>query len=139
MHSHVLDKYFWDLPEELKNTLRLYMEQGVKTHIPQPQTTEPAKPSKTALNNREAVWKHLRRFTANGWVRAFPESCTDIWMEYGLLMHSTHFVEENGDKKERLVADLGRTASTVSGTDANSCSPDVGYAEVQADYVKALG
>ena len=111
------------------------MEQGVKTHIPQPLTTEPARPSRTALNNKESVWKHLRRFTANGWVRAFPESCSAIWMEYGLLMHSTHFVEQTGDKKERLVADLGRTASVETGKDANSSSPDADYAEVQADYV----
>ena len=101
MHSHVVDKYFWDLPAELRATLKDYMEHGVKTHIPQAKRTEPTKPSKTALDNDQSVWKHLRRFTANGWVRAFPASCLAIWMQCGLLMHSTHFVESNGDKKER--------------------------------------
>ena len=50
-------------------------------------------------------------------------------------MHPTHFVEGQGDKKERLVADLGRTADQVLGTDANSLSPDLNYANVQADYI----
>ena len=56
-------------------------------------------------------------------------------MQYALRMHPTHFVEANGDKKERLVADLGRTASKVSGTDANTLSPDANYGSVQADYI----
>ena len=70
----VVESQFSELPTALKETLSNTMQFGVRTGIPTPEKTTQAKESKTARDNRETVWKHLRKFVANGWLRAFPPS-----------------------------------------------------------------
>ena len=111
------------------------MQFGVRTVIPTPEKTTQAKESKTPRDNREIVWKHLRKFVANGWLRAFPPSSAWILSQWRLRVSSIHFVDKTKYNKERLVTDLGNAGGEGEGQDANTLSPDLGCANVQADYI----
>ena len=93
-----------------------------------------SKASKTARDNREAVWTQLRLFVKNGWVRAFPPSVTHILDGWRLRVSSTHFVEKTTYNK----ADLGNLGNAEDGQDANTLSPDLEYANVQADFIDTV-
>ena len=111
------------------------MQFGVRTGIPTPEKPTQAKESKTVRYNRETVWNHLRKFVANGWLRAFPPSSAWILSQWRLRVSSTHFVDKTKYTKERLVTDLGNLGGEGEGQDANTLSPDLEYANVQADYI----
>lgn len=138
MNHGVVESQFSELPDALRETLSDTMQFGVRTGIPTPEHTTQAKESKTARENRETVWKHLRKFVANGWLRAFPPSASGILNQWQLRVSSTHFVEKTQYNKERLVTDLGNPGGEGDGQDANTLSPDLDYANVQADYINDM-
>ena len=131
LHS-VVESQCSDLPANLKEVLSNTMQYGVRTSIPTPERTTTSRESRTAQNNREAAWAQLRKFVTNGWLRAFPSSAAKILAQWQLRMSSTHFVEATRYNKETLVTDLGNPGGADEGQDANSLSPDLDYADVQA-------
>ena len=135
VYAENVEAHFSDLPSELKETLEDTMRYGVHTGIPTPEQTTHSRSSMTARHNSAAVWKHLRKFVANGWLRAYPPSVAWGLAHWKLRMSSTHFVESSAYKKERLVSDLGNPGDAGADQDANSLSPDVAYSQVQADYI----
>ena len=135
MNHGVVESQFSELPAALKETLSNTMQFGVRTGIPTPEKTTQTKESKTTRDNRETVWKHLRKCVANGWLRAFPPSSAWILSQWRLRVSSTHFVDKTKYNKARLITDLGNPGGEGEGQDANTLSPDLEYANVQADYI----
>ena len=133
-----VEDFFSDLPEDHMKDLFDLMTEGVDVGIARDRMTQHASPSKTALNNRDKVLKQLRKFMANGYVRAFPPSVWKHLKNWNLLMSPLHFVPSTEHKKnDRLVwnGSMPDDMQEEDGQDINSLSPDMGYGEVQADYI----
>jgi hypothetical protein len=118
------------------------MSVGVDTGLDRRTKKTTSPPSKTAVENSDAVWKHLRTFAQNSFIRAFPPTVRHIIEPaWGCDLSQSHYVLGTKWKKgDRFVANLSRPSNEslaegeVNG-DVNARSPDLGYDEVQADYI----
>ena len=142
LDASVIPEFFSDLPEQLRETLFEYMSVGVDTGLDRRTKKTTSPPSKTAVENSDAVWKHLRTFAQNSFIRAFPPTVRHIIEPaWGCDLSQSHYVLGTKWKKgDRFVANLSRPSNEslaegeVNG-DVNARSPDLGYDEVQADYI----
>ena len=77
---------------------------------------------------------------ACSFVRAIPPTCRSICKTWGLEMSPAHYVLPTKWKKgDRLVLHLSKAADGEdTDQDVNSRSPDLGYGEVQADYIDTV-
>ena len=134
----VIATHLAELPEVLKDTLRVSLRNEIYTGVAQPESTTSAKASKTALQHSSAAWKQnlMRKFVQHGWVRAFPAELREEISSWCLLVSPTHYVLDQG----RLVADLSNAGSNEVGQDTNSLSAHEEYdkSQVQCDYVDVV-
>ena len=133
----VVDAHMAELPDELKETFKRSLRNGIFTGIERPEKTTSAKASMTATQHAPAVWKQMRKFVQHGWVRAFPAELRDTISTWALLVSPTHYVAD----QDRLVADLSNSTSLGEGKDPNSLSSHDGYdksQQVQCDYIDVV-
>ena len=76
MNPCVLSEEFkpW-VDSELYSKLVEYVTFGVNTRTPKPTATTTAKASKAARDNTQSVWRHLRTFSAQGWIHVLSPAC----------------------------------------------------------------
>ena len=100
--------------------------------VTQEENTLPKPASKTAQMNSPKVWKELRKFTRNGFIRAIPPNCQDIVMPYRLKYGKLHYVPSTKWKEQdRVVNDLTAGEGSV-----NKTSPEQNWETVQCDYIE---
>lgn len=140
LRPSVIDEFFADLPDRLKEDLRDVMTEGVKVDISRDLPTGKATPSRTAVEHRDLVLAQLRKFTALGQVRAFPPSLRSVLKSWNIVVSPAHIVPSTKWKQQdRLVANLGKPADGLEEhLDVNSRSEDTGYDDVQADYIDVV-
>ena len=114
----VVDAHMAELPDELKETLKRCLRNGIFTGIEWPKETTSAEASMTATQHAPAVWKQMQKFVQHGWVRAFPAELRETISTWALLVSPTHYVAD----QDRLVADLSNATSLGEGNDPNSLS-----------------
>ena len=138
--SNVND-FFADLPQDLKTELMQMMTEGVHVGVERSRLTQHASPSRTAIENSDKVWTQLTKFAALGYVRVFPPSVWKILKRWKLIISPVHFVPSTKYKKnDRLVMNGSQPddMQEEEGQDLNNLSPDMGYDDVQADYIDEM-